>query len=289
VAASQNPPRSRREVSGGLAILGLLVMLPMLWMCGYALAYSLGGVGLLTEGWTLKHWRAAMGSGGLVASVLYSISVASVVTLFAAGGALGFGLFFSEFRHSRWVRSILLVPLATPATVLAFLTLQVLSPGGFLSRVSVWASVTGSPADFPVLVNDWLTIGMILAQTCGALPLLALFFLNTWTAARIDRYCQVAVALGATRAQARWRIALPMLLARGKPLILLTFLWNLGAYEIPLLLGRQTPQMFSVLTQRHFGQFELLQRPQAFVLAATYLVLVAFGVRLLLAWRLTRD
>ena len=50
------------------------------------------------------------------------------------------------------------------------------------------------------------------------------------------------------------------------------------AYEIPLLLGRQSPQMFSVLTQRHFGQFDLGQRPEAFTLAVTYLLLSGASV-----------
>jgi len=91
--------------------------------------------------------------------------------------------------------------------------------------------------------------------------------------------------LGATRWQARQQVALPMLLSRGRPMILLTFLFNLGSYEIPLLLGRQSPQMFSVLTQRRFGQFDLMQRPEAFVLAITYFLLVGLGLRLLLSWR----
>jgi putative spermidine/putrescine transport system permease protein len=80
-----------------------------------------------------------------------------------------------------------------------------------------------------------------------------------------------------------------MLLNRGRQMIILTFLLNLGSYEIPLLLGRQSPQMFSVLTQRKFGQYNLLERPEAFVLATTYLLLVGLGVKLMLVWRRKHD
>ena len=127
------------------------------------------------------------------------------------------------------------------------------------------------------------------AQTLSAFPLLTLYFLNTWTTARVDRYCRLAASLGASRAQCRWQVALPMLVRRGRSLILLAFLFNLGSYEVPLLLGSQSPQMFSVLTQRHFGRFDLHDRPQAFVLATTYFCLVSVSLMLFFKWRRSHD
>src|SRR5690606_25443638 len=136
------------------------------------------------------------------------------------------------------------------SAVAAVITYQLLNPGGFVARLAFRAGMIESPSDFPALVNDRYAIGIVLAQTVFALPLLTLFFLKTWQSARVDRYVQLARSLGATTWQARWHVALPMLLERGRPMLLLTFLFNLGSYEIPLLLGRQSPQMFSVLTQR---------------------------------------
>ena len=272
----------------GVALLVFLVAAPVLWVAGYSLAYSLGGTGLLSDGWTLKNWTAAWGTGGLRASLLYSVVITATVTLLAGSGALGIVLLRPHLRRSAVILAALLLPLGTPSAVMALMTSQVLSPGGFLARLCYHAGLIGSPTQFPALVNDPWSVGMIVAQTSSALPLLTLFFLNAWSAAGADRYCRLAESLGAGRWQARCRVALPMLLRRGRPMILLIFLLNLGSYEIPLLLGRQSPQMFSVLVQRSFGQFDLRQRPQAFVLASIYLLLIGVGVQCYLAWRRDR-
>lgn len=68
-------------------------------------------------------------------------------------------------------------------------------------------------------------------------------------------------------------------------MLLLNFLWMLGSYEIPLLLGVQYPMMSSVLIQKRSGQFNLLQRPEAFVLATVYFAVVSIGLMLFLVWR----
>jgi putative spermidine/putrescine transport system permease protein len=183
---------------------------------------------------------------------------------------------------------LLCLPLATPPAVAAVMAYQFLNPGGLLSRFAYHAGFVTSPSDFPAFVNDRWALGIVLTQFLTSLPVLTLFFLAAWTSARAERYCRLAESLGATPRQARLRVALPMLLRRGLPLITLVFLWQLGTYEIPLLLGRQSPQMFSVLTQRHFGQFDLGQRPEAFTLAVTYLLLSGAGLLVLLLMRRSR-
>ena len=44
-------------------LLGLLLLLPvvcgMLWVAVYSLFYSLGGIGYLSKGWTVRFWQSA--------------------------------------------------------------------------------------------------------------------------------------------------------------------------------------------------------------------------------------
>lgn len=277
--------------SGRLAGLGLLLAaigVPMGWAVIYSGLYSLGGIGLLSDGWTLRHWKAAVVTGGLTESLLFSPAVAATVTLLATTAALGVTLLAPQLRSDRVALSLALLLLATPSAVMSLMAFQILSPGGGIARVAFHAGLIASPTQFPVLVNDPYAIGIIVTQFCGSFPLLVLFFLKAWSTARADAYCRLAESLGATVAQARLRVALPLLLRHGRPLILLSFLFNLGSYEVPLLLGRQSPQMFSVLTQRRFGQFDLSMRPQAFALAVSYFVLVAIGLHIYLGLRRRR-
>ena len=263
--------------------------LPVAWIAGYSLVYSLGGIGLLSDGWTLRHWRAAFATEAVRNSVAMSFTIAAAATFASTVVALGVCLMLASWRRHRLTRATLAVLIATPATVAGLLVQQLIGPSGWVSRVASTVGVTAGPGDFPVLVNDRWSIGLTLALCLTSTPMLCLFLLNTWSAARIDRYCTMAESLGASRWQARWRVAAPMLMVRARPLIALTFLWSLGAYEIPLLLGRQSPQLFSVLVARHFGQYDLALRPQAFVLATVYLTLVAVGLGVFVGMRRRHD
>ncbi|MBK8555069.1 MAG: hypothetical protein IPL65_04535 [Lewinellaceae bacterium] len=51
-----------------------------------------------------------------------------------------------------------------------------------------------------------------------------------------------------------------------------------GAYEVPLVLGRQHPRMISVLIAQKFGRFDLLALPQAYVLTVMYALLVSVAL-----------
>ena len=281
-------PAEMRRIIGqyfGLAILLIIIVLPIGWIAGYSIAGSFGAIGMFSDGWTLRHWQAALAVGGLKESLMLSLAVSAVTTFAAVVVTLGCVLSWPQARHRLRVLMILGVGMATPAAVAAIVVYQLLNPGGVFARIAFHLGLIDTPSEFPVLVNDVWSIGIILAGIGCSVPLLTMTCLKIWTTAKIDRCCGLAESLGASRWQARWRIARPMLLHRIRPLILLTFLWNLGSFEIPLLLGRQSPQMISVLIQRRAGQFDVLQRPQAFALAAIYLLLVGMGVVIMLTWR----
>jgi putative spermidine/putrescine transport system permease protein len=160
-----------------------------------------------------------------------------------------------------------------------------MNPGGFVARFCWHLGLLRTPSEFPELVNDPWSFGILTAGIFGQFPILTLYLLKTWTTSGIDRYCRLAASLGLSTWQTRRRVAIPLLAGRGRSLFLLYFLWTLGLFEIPLLLGVQHPMMYSVLIQKRSGQFNLLQRPEAFVHATIYFVLVSFGLVLLTSRR----
>lgn len=273
----------------GVVLLVLLIVAPVVWVLCHSLLNSVSGPSPTGRAFTLTYWSQAVRTGELWHSVRHTGMVAAISTLLASALSLAFVLYRAEERFRRSSILTLGLLLGTPAVVMGLMVYQVLNPGGYLSRLAHALGAIASPEQFPTLVNDRWSCGIIVAQTLGAFPLLTLFFLNAWETARIDRFRELAHSLGATPSQSRWRVACPMLWKRGKSLILLTVLFNLGSYEIPLLLGRQSPQFFSVLTQRHFAQFDLLDRPIAFVLSVVYFALASGVLWLMLFRRSDRD
>lgn len=273
----------------GVVLLVLLIVAPVVWVLFHSLLQSVSELSPAGRDITLTHWSQAVRTGELWQSVRHTVSVAATSTFLASVVSLTFVLYRAEERFRRSSILTLGLLLGTPAVVMSIMVYQVLNPGGYVARVAHSLGVLTSPEQFPPLVNDRWSCGILVTQVLVSFPLLTLFFFNAWEASRIDRFRELAHALGATPAQSRWHVACPMLWRRGRSLILLTFLFNLGSYEIPLLLGRQSPQFFSVLTQRHFGRFDLSDRPIAFVLSVVYFVLASGGLWLMLSRRSDRD
>lgn len=264
----------------------LLILVPVLYASLYSLAVSCGAIGRLSTGWTLVHWHNAIADGFLLRTALHSIYIAASVTCIVIGLALCIAGLLPELRHSRWLWMMLLVQSGTPAVVVAAQTNHWVGGGGLLSRLAFHAGFIQSPNDFPATVHDSWSIGILFSISLTLLPLALLFFLNLWDSVGFDRFCRLAEQLGCTPWQAKFKVALPMMIKRASPLLVLIFLLALGSYEIPLLLDRQSPQMFAVATQQRKDSFNLSNRPQAFVLTTIYFV--ACSGLLFLHFRLRR-
>ncbi len=254
-----------------LGLLGLIA-LPVLWSLLYSLAFSLGLTGRLAKGWTTEHWQRALMDGFLARTILHSVYVAFAVTCVVAGISLSIAAFGAELRRSRLLLIMLLVQSGTPAVVVASQTMNWFASGGMLSRIAFQCGLVQSPNEFPAIVNDTWSLGTILGISVTLLPLATLYFMNLWEAIGFERYCRLAKQLGCSSYQATLKVVLPMMIQRGSSMLVLIFLLALGSYEIPLLLGRQSPQMCSVALQQRTGQFNLLNRPQAFALATIYFI-----------------
>lgn len=262
----------------GCLLLLLVILLPTLWMIGYAFLCSLGNFGLQGTDWTLDHWSLAMSGSRVWHSLLLSGTLAVASTFLAWQSAVWLVSRRGGPRTDRWLQAMWCLPLAIPPVVQAFLANLCLNRGGLLSRICRRLGLTSDVTDFPVLVQDRFSIGLLLTMTAASIPLLLLFLLRIWRLARIDDYLLTARALGASPEFALRTVAVPMLRRRSRSVLLLLLIWNFSAWELPLLLGRQSPRMISVLIQHSAGQFVLDERPQAFVCVLLYMVPAAAAV-----------
>lgn len=261
----------------------LLVLLPLAAGLCYALLYSFGLAGLLAEGFILRHWGETFTRREVWASLLHSLRIAATVVLFSAAAALWLARRLRSRLDGAFPAAWLYLPLVTPGLVAAFAAFQLLSGSGLLARVLAAAGLIAGPAEMPELVLDPWAWGVVITHCFLAIPFLVMLFHQLYKSERVEEYRRLASSLGATARQNLWRVEIPLLIRAAAGNLALLLVLVLGSYEVPLLLGRQSPQMLSVLIVRHFSMFDLGQKPVAYALALLYTLVVVLALGL--TWR----
>jgi len=246
--------------------------LPLGLALGYAALYSLGLVGLLSDGFTLRNWAELL-TGEFGRSIAFSAYVALASIAGALGVALALLLVARPTLAEPAAYRLLFLPLTLPPIVAAFVVYQLLSGGGVVSRVAWHAGGVGGPGAFPALVQDPYGVGIILTHTLLVFPFLLLVLLNLWQNENLSELSRVAASLGAGRRHVVTKVQLPLLLRGIFPLAALYFVFFLGAYDIPLVLGASSPRMMSVLVLEKLQRYNLADIPVAYAMATWYALL----------------
>ncbi len=267
---------------GSMALFLALTALPLALGIGYSLLHSTGMAGIGSEGFTLRHWGSVLMGWEFWRSLGFSFWVAAC----SIGMALGLALALVVSGAEKWQRGslswLIYLPLTLPAMVVAFFIFQTLSGAGFASRLAYRLGLTDGIEDFPNWMNDPWGVAIIAAHVLMATPFFIILFSNLYQNERLGEYAQLAATLGATARQSARRVIVPVLLRQSFPTLVLYFIFVMGSYEIPLLLGSQSPQMVSVLTIRKLQRFDLADMPQAYVAGVLYTVFVVGAVVVLL-------
>lgn len=259
----------------GLVFFILIGVLPFAAAFVYALLYSFGLIGVLNEGFTLKYWEAVFQSGEFFSSLFYSALVSAISVSVSIALALWLVLKFHKAFERKRLSFLLYLPLAIPGVVASFFTLQLLSKSGFLARISHALGFIVEAREFPDLVNDNYAVGLVLTFISLITPFFILLFMNVYKNERIDDLRVLAESLGARERQIIRKVSVPILLKKTWSLIALYFIFILGAYEVPLILGQESPQMLSVLILRELKQFDLGKLPEGYVVAVIYTAVVS--------------
>lgn len=257
-----------------LALLICLAIAPLLLGIIYALLYSFGAVGVLSEGLTVNHWKATFVSGEVLSSFIYTIFLSLLSVLLCITAGLFLATKMQREINAGLLSYLIYLPMAFPAITAAFFFFQFLGASGLLSRLCFKLGLVHSVERFANLVNDQFSIGIICAQFFLSLPIFVLLFASVIQNERISQLQILATSLGASRRQVFWKITVSSVLQKSFPTIILYFIFKLGSYEIPLLLGRSSPETISVLTVRKMQKFNLMDIPQGYVVAALYALLI---------------
>lgn len=257
-----------------LLMIAIFAVLPLLLGFGYALLYSFGIIGVLNHGFTLQNWKAAFANNEVLFSFLYTVLLSLGSLFLCVTFGIGISLLVGKRLQRGFASYIIYLPMAFPSVVAAFFFFQFLSNAGLLSRIFFKMGIIHNVTDFPNLVNDRYSIGIITAQFFLTLPIFILLYLSILSNENMDGLKILATSLGANQRQVLWRITIPALLKKSYPSILLFFIFKLGSYEIPLLLGRSSPETISVLIVRKMQRFNLMDIPQGYAVAVIYSLLI---------------
>lgn len=261
-----------------------VTVVPLALGLGYAAAYSTGLAGLLGKGFTLQHWYSLWFAGSAVNALLYSLylAVASLLPAIAIALALSYFIIFKKYQYLyQW----LFLPLLVPPVAAAFSFFYLLSPSGILARASYYTGIISSMKEFPRLVNDVASVGIVATHVWLVTPFFTLLFINIIKRDQLETLLQLSQTLGSSHNAFVRRIFVPVVLYRSAPLLLLYGLFIFGTYEIPLLLGRQAPRAATVYIIDRLNSYDLLEKPQGYALAVFYCIItisiinLAFGKR----------
>jgi putative spermidine/putrescine transport system permease protein len=255
-------------------------LLPLLAGTAYALAYSLGLAGIGAPGFTAGYWALVLQSPETWSSLFLSLAVAFAAVLLAVPAALLPVLFYSELLENPVIRYLLFLPVSVPPLTAAFMGVEWLGTGGMAARFLPGAAGVGMPS----LINHYWHTGIIISLTLMSIPFLIILFWQHSRAEKLSGLVELARSLGANRIQVLFCVAVPVLLNRALPQIGLMFVFLFGSYEVPLLLGMQSPRMISVLIAQKFRKFDLADIPHAYVLTVIYAFVVG-----IIAWLVSRT
>ncbi len=264
---------------GAIAPAGIVVGLLVLAAIGYAFAQSVGLLPLTGRSdLSLKAYREVLGgdaSGELWSSLLLTLWVAAASTALAVITALAAVVWLDRPRARRrgLAAGLLHMNLAIPHVVWAVALLLLLAQTGLVARGAAAIGLINSPSGFPLVVNDRFGVGVIIHYATKEAPFLALIGL-TLSRSQPRELRHVAETLGA-RGWCRARlVTLPVILPGVLAAAAVVFVFVVGAFEAPTLLGVSSPRVLSVLGLDLFNDSDLTVRPRAMALA----VLMTIGV-----------
>lgn len=259
-------PEDRLWVGVSLyAALALTLALPLYLLLTWSLADTWRAPDLLPQAWTLSHWREAFGDDDLLEAALRSLFIACAVTALSAFIALPTAWAMAKFpmRTKRLVEVFVLAPVIVPGIVVA----------------------VGVGQIFLAVGIAYTTLGVVLVQTVGTLPLMVRLLVASFETLP-DELIHAARTLGASPWQAAVHIVIPLsvpgLLAGG----LLAFVGSFEEFDKSFLVGAPVVQTLPILLYHHLDPYSL-QFPAAAVVAL--ILLLPVSIVFILSGRIMRD
>ncbi len=252
------------------------IILSIIFLIGLisAIAQSLGVIPAfgLTEP-TLKYYKEILRNPSTMRSIEYSLRIAFISSVLATfiGVVICAVIVMSRRTKGSYMR-IVQLPIVVPHVVVALFTINILSQNGMVARIFYSLGIIKEQQQFPMFMYDSYGIGIILAYLWKEVPFIIYFIIALMSNIN-DKLGEAARNLGASRWTSFYKVTLPLCKNSILSGFLIIFVFSLGAYELPAILGATMPRALPVQAYIEYIHPNLKNRPYAMALNGIIIII----------------
>lgn len=189
-------------------------------------------------------------------------------------------------KFSSVCKRIFQLPVFFPHITAAYLISILFMKSGWISSIAYSFGIIKSMQQFPSIINDINSFGIILTYVWKETPFIILMIYPVIYRIK-DSWLAVAQGLGANRFSFFKEIMFPIVLPTWLSSMLIVFAFTFSDFEVPYILGVTYPKFVSVLSYQIYYNGQLADRPLA--LAANFILAVITGVLGIVAYRISKK
>lgn len=260
---------NRNSLKVYLLLLPVVLFLTGIFVTGIVLGFvqSLGlfpviGLNKLT----LNYYVVALSDATFRSSLFYSLRTSLIQAVLSSvlGIIIAYTLVSSTGKMKNAVNHLYKLPVMIPHSIAALFVLLVFGGSGLLARLLNAMHLIENIGGMSQVIYDTFGTGVILAYVFKGAPFITLIIYEQLKEG-YDQYAKVAKGLGASSYGVFVHILLPMIMPSLLSGFIILFVYALGAFEIPFLLGVSSPKAMTVLAYNYFNNIDLHNRPLAMV------------------------
>lgn len=223
--------------------------------------------------WTFRYYKEVLTRPEMLESILYSLKIALIsASLATAGGVFVCAVLVMRRQTKGGIMRVIQMPIIVPHVVVALFVINIFAQNGLLARTAFAMGLIQEQQQFPALVYNVHGIGIILAYLWKEIPFIV-YFVIVLMANINGNLGEAAVNLGAGKWTAFWKVTLPLCKNTIFSGFLIIFVFALGAYELPFLLGTTMPKALPVLAYQQYTHPDLRTRPYAMALNGIIIII----------------
>lgn len=222
---------------------------------------------------TLLYYKEVLSRPDMLTSVLYSLKVAfwsaALATVF---GVWICGLLVMGKKTGGISMRIVQLPIIVPHVVVALFVINIFSQNGILARIAYSMGLISDQQQFPMFLYNPNGIGVVMEYLWKEIPFI-IYFVVALMSNINGKLGEAAVNLGAGKWTAFRKVTLPLCKDTIISGFLIIFVFALGAYELPLILGATMPKALPILAYQQYIHPDLRNRPYAMAINGIIMII----------------